>query len=227
MTENNILLNARDLTKTYFSSVGEVQVLHGITMQVFAKEIVTIVGASGVGKSTLLNILGTLDKQTSGKIEFEGTDLATLDDSKLSEFRNKTMGFIFQFHHLLPELSAVENVMLPALLKGEPKKSILGRASMLLNDVELSHRLNHKPSELSGGERQRVAVARSLMNEPKLILADEPAGNLDSGNAEALYESMWKLKEERGQSFVIVTHNEELAKRADRTIRMEDGLIVD
>ena len=209
MTENNILLNARDLTKTYFSTVGEVQVLHGITMQVFSKEIVAIVGASGVGKSTLLNIL------------------STMDDSELSEFRNKTMGFIFQFHHLLPELSATENVMLPALLKGESKKVIVKRASVLLSDVGLSHRLNHKPSELSGGERQRVAVARSLMNEPKLILADEPAGNLDSGNAEALYESMWKLKEERGQSFVIVTHNEELAKRADRTIRMEDGLIVD
>lgn len=226
MTENNILLNARDLTKTYFSTVGEVQVLHGITMQVFSKEIVAIVGASGVGKSTLLNILGTLDKPTSGTIEIEGTDLSTMDDSELSEFRNKTMGFIFQFHHLLPELSATENVMLPALLKGESKKIIVSRASMLLSDVGLSHRLNHKPSELSGGERQRVAVARSLMNEPKLILADEPAGNLDSGNAEALYESMWKLKEERGQSFVIVTHNEELAKRADRTIHMEDGLIV-
>ena len=226
MTENNILLNARDLTKTYFSTVGEVQVLHGITMQVFSKEIVAIVGASGVGKSTLLNILGTLDKPTSGTVEIEGTDLSTMDDSELSEFRNKTMGFIFQFHHLLPELSATENVMLPALLKGESKKVIVKRASMLLSDVGLSHRLNHKPSELSGGERQRVAVARSLMNEPKLILADEPAGNLDSGNAEALYESMWKLKEERGQSFVIVTHNEELAKRADRTIRMEDGVIV-
>ena len=225
MNENTVLLKASDLTKTYFSSVGEVQVLHGITMEIMAKEIVTIVGASGVGKSTLLNLLGALDKPTSGKIEIEGTELSTMDDSELSEFRNRTMGFIFQFHHLLPELSATENVMLPALLKGESKKFIVNRASNLLNDVGLSHRSNHKPSELSGGERQRVVVARSLMNEPKLILADEPAGNLDSRNAEALYELMWKLKEERGQTFVIVTHNEELARRADRIIRLEDGLI--
>ena len=225
MNEDTVLLKASDLTKTYFSSVGEVQVLHGITMEIMAKEIVTIVGASGVGKSTLLNLLGALDKPTSGKIEIEGTELSTMDDSELSEFRNRTMGFIFQFHHLLPELSATENVMLPALLKGESKKFIVNRASNLLNDVGLSHRSNHKPSELSGGERQRVVVARSLMNEPKLILADEPAGNLDSRNAEALYELMWKLKEERGQTFVIVTHNEELARRADRIIRLEDGLI--
>ena len=227
MNENTVLLKASDLKKTYFSSVGEVQVLHGITMEIMTKEIVTIVGASGVGKSTLLNLLGALDKPTSGKIEIEGTDLSTMDDGELSEFRNKTMGFIFQFHHLLPELSAVENVMLPALLRGDSKKSGMNRASELLSDVGLSHRLHHKPSELSGGERQRVAVARSLMNEPKLILPDEPAGNLDSANAESLYELMWMLKEEREQTFVIVTHNEELARRADRTIRMEDGLIVE
>ncbi len=226
MNEDNILLKASDLTKTYFSAVGEVQVLHGITMQIMTKEILTIVGASGVGKSTLLNLFGALDKPTSGKIEIEGTDISNMDEGELSEFRNKTMGFIFQFHHLLPEFSATENVMLPALLGGDPKKLIMNRASELLSDVGLSHRLHHKPSELSGGERQRVAVARSLMNEPKLILADEPAGNLDSGNAESLYDLMWMLKEEREQTFVIVTHNEELAKRADRTIRMEDGLIV-
>lgn len=226
MNKDTVLLKASDLRKTYFSSVGEVQVLHGITMEIMTREIVTIVGASGVGKSTLLNLLGALDKPTSGKIEIEGTDLSTMDDGELSEFRNKTMGFIFQFHHLLPELSAVENVMLPALLRGDSKNSIMNRASELLTDVGLSHRHHHKPSELSGGERQRVAVARSLMNEPKLILADEPAGNLDSANAESLYELMWMLKEEKEQTFVIVTHNEELANRADRTIRMEDGLIV-
>jgi len=226
MNKGNILLKASDLTKTYFSSVGEVQVLHGITMQIMTKEIVTIIGASGVGKSTLLNLLGALDKPTSGKIEIEGTDISEMDEVELSKFRNKTMGFIFQFHHLLPELSATENVMLPALLRGDSMNRIMNRASELLNDVGLTHRLHHKPSELSGGERQRVAVARSLMNEPKLILADEPAGNLDSGNAESLYELMWMLKEEREQTFVIVTHNEELARRADRTIRMEDGLIV-
>lgn len=226
MNKGNILLKASDLTKTYFSTVGEVQVLHGITMQIMTKEIVTIVGASGVGKSTLLNLLGALDKPTSGKIEIEGIDISDMDEVDLSKFRNKTMGFIFQFHHLLPELSAAENVMLPALLRGDSMNRSMNRASELLNDVGLTHRLHHKPSELSGGERQRVAVARSLMNEPKLILADEPAGNLDSGNADSLYELMWKLKEEREQTFVIVTHNEELARRADRTIRMEDGLIV-
>ena len=226
MNEESVLLKASDLKKTYFPTGGEVDVLHGISIEIKSKEIVTIIGPSGVGKSTLLNLLGALDKPTSGEIEIEGIKLSDMDDIELSKFRNKTMGFVFQFHHLLPEFSALENVMLPALVGGELKKTILGRASALLDEVGLSNRINHKPSELSGGERQRVAVARSLMNEPKLIFADEPAGNLDRENAEALYDLMWKLREERSQTFVVVTHNEELARRSDRTIRMEDGVIV-
>ena len=222
---NNVILLTRDLRKTYFSSGGEVEVLRGVSIGVSRGEIVAIVGPSGVGKSTLLNLIGALDRPSSGEVLINGEDLFSKNDEELAEFRNSTIGFVFQFHHLLPELSAFENVMLPALLAGKPKELIHERTTSLLNDVGLSERGSHKPSELSGGERQRVAIARAIVNDPKLILADEPTGNLDRENAEEMYELIWKLREENQQTFLIVTHNEELANKTDRIIRLVDGYI--
>ncbi len=222
---NDIILLTRDLRKTYFSSGGEVEVLRGVSIGVSRGEIAAIVGPSGVGKSTLLNLIGALDRPSSGEVLINGEDLFSKNDEELAEFRNSTIGFIFQFHHLLPELSAFENVMLPALLAGKPKEMIHERTTSLLNDVGLSKRGSHKPSELSGGERQRVAIARAIVNDPKLILADEPTGNLDRENAEEMYELIWKLREENQQTFLIVTHNEELANKTDRIIRLVDGYI--
>lgn len=222
---NDIILLTRDLRKTYFSSGGEVEVLRGVSIGVSRGEIAAIVGPSGVGKSTLLNLIGALDRPSSGEVLINGEDLFSKNDEELAEFRNSTIGFIFQFHHLLPELSAFENVMLPALLAGKPKEMIHERTTSLLNDVGLSKRGSHKPSELSGGERQRVAIARAIVNDPKLILADEPTGNLDRENAEEMYELIWKLREENQQTFLIVTHNEELANKTDRMIRLVDGYI--
>lgn len=222
---NDIILLTRDLRKTYFSSGGEVEVLRGVSIGVSRGEIAAIVGPSGVGKSTLLNLIGALDRPSSGEVLINGEDLFSKNDEELAEFRNSTIGFVFQFHHLLPELSAFENVMLPALLAGKPKELIHERTTSLLNDVGLSKRGSHKPSELSGGERQRVAIARAIVNDPKLILADEPTGNLDKENAEEMYELIWKLREENQQTFLIVTHNEELANKTDRIIRLVDGYI--
>ena len=222
---NDIILLTRDLRKTYFSSGGEVEVLRGVSIGVSRGEIAAIVGPSGVGKSTLLNLIGALDRPSSGEVLINGEDLFSKNDEELAEFRNSTIGFIFQFHHLLPELSAFENVMLPALLAGKPKEMIHERTTSLLNDVGLSKRGSHKPSELSVGERQRVAIARAIVNDPKLILADEPTGNLDRENAEEMYELIWKLREENQQTFLIVTHNEELANKTDRMIRLVDGYI--
>ena len=222
---NNVMLLTRDLRKTYFSSGGEVEVLRGVSIGVTKGEIAAIVGPSGVGKSTLLNLIGALDRPSSGEIIINGEDLFSKNDEELAEFRNSTIGFVFQFHHLLPELSAFENVMLPALLAGKPKELIQERTTSLLNDVGLTNRGSHKPSELSGGERQRVAIARAIVNDPKLILADEPTGNLDRENAEEMYELIWKLREENRQTFLIVTHNEELANKTDRIIRLVDGYV--
>ena len=222
---NNIMLLTRDLRKTYFSSGGEVEVLRGVSIGVSKGEIAAIIGPSGVGKSTLLNLIGALDRPSSGEVLINGEDLFSKNDAELAEFRNSTIGFVFQFHHLLPELSAFENVMLPALLAGKPKELIHARTTSLLNDVGLSKRGSHKPSELSGGERQRVAIARAIINDPKLILADEPTGNLDRENAEEMYELIWKLREENQQTFLIVTHNEELANKTDRIIRLVDGYV--
>ena len=222
---NNIMLLTRDLRKTYFSSGGEVEVLRGVSIGVSKGEIAAIIGPSGVGKSTLLNLIGALDRPSSGEVLINGEDLFSKNDAELAEFRNSTIGFVFQFHHLLPELSAFENVMLPALLAGKPKELIHERTTSLLNDVGLSKRGSHKPSELSGGERQRVAIARAIINDPKLILADEPTGNLDRENAEEMYELIWKLREENQQTFLIVTHNEELANKTDRIIRLVDGYV--
>ena len=222
---NNVMLLTRDLRKTYFSSEGEVEVLRGVSIRVSKGEIAAIVGPSGVGKSTLLNLIGALDRPSSGEVIINGEDIFSKNDEELAEFRNSTVGFVFQFHHLLPELSAFENVMLPALLAGKPKEFIHERTTSLLNDVGLTKRGSHKPSELSGGERQRVAIARAIVNDPKLILADEPTGNLDRENAEEMYELIWKLREDNQQTFLIVTHNEELANKTDRIIRLVDGYV--
>jgi lipoprotein-releasing system ATP-binding protein len=207
--------------------IGNTEILKGISLQINQSEVVSLVGPSGAGKSTLLSILGTLDKPSKGKVLIDSEDILKMNEKKLAAFRNKNIGFVFQFHHLLPEFTALENVYIPALIKGESKSIAEQRAKQLLDRVGLSHRLNHKPTELSGGEQQRVAVARSLINKPKVIFADEPTGNLDSHNAEALHQLFFELRKEFGQTFVIVTHNEHLAQMADRTIHIVDGMIVE
>lgn len=203
---------------------GDLEVLKGVNLSISKGEIVSVVGASGAGKTTLLQILGTLDRADSGDILFEGKSIAKLRSNALSEFRNENIGFVFQFHHLLPEFSALENVVLPALIGNKNKKEAEQRAKDLLNMLGLSERLDHKPSQLSGGEQQRTSVARALINNPQLVLADEPSGNLDSENADELHELFFKLRKETNQTFVIVTHNEDLAEMADRKIVMKDGV---
>ncbi len=207
-------------------SFGKLEVLKGIELQVNAREIISVTGPSGAGKTTLLQILGTLDRPDQGTLVFDNEDPFKLSDTKLSAFRNRTIGFVFQFHQLLPEFTALENVMIPGMIARTDLNILKQRAAHLLEKLNLGNRAQHKPSELSGGEQQRVAVARALINNPKLILADEPSGNLDSKNARELHELFLKLREEEGQAFVIVTHNEELAKLADRKVHMEDGRIV-
>ncbi len=206
-------------------SFGNLNVLKGIDLSVKEKEIVSIVGSSGAGKSTLLHILGTLDKPDSGLIAYDGKPVSGLDDDELATFRNRTIGFVFQFHHLLPEFTALENVCIPAYIGGIARKEAETRAKELLGILNLSDRMSHKPAALSGGEQQRVAVARSLINNPRIVLADEPSGNLDSTAATELHQLFFKLREQIGQTFIIVTHNLELAKMADRTITMKDGKI--
>lgn len=206
-------------------SYGSLDVLKGIDLNINKSDIVAIVGRSGAGKTTLLQLLGTLDRPDSGKIYFNNEDPFLLNDKKLSAFRNQHIGFVFQFHQLLPEFSALENVMIPGMIAGRKTAELKTRATHLLEKLRLADRIQHKPSELSGGEQQRVAVARALMNEPELILADEPSGNLDSKNARELHELFLELRRDEGQTFVIVTHNEALAELADRKIEMEDGLI--
>jgi len=206
-------------------SQGILEVLRGVTLEIFKGETIAIVGASGAGKSTLLHILGTLDRPTSGKVSYQGKDVFNLDDEGLSLFRNANIGFVFQFHHLLPEFSAVENVALPALIGGVGLPEALSRAEVVLASVGLSTRINHKPPQMSGGEQQRVAVARALINSPKVVLADEPTGNLDTLNAGAIHDLIARLCEEQDQTFVIVTHNEQLARQADRVVRIVDGLV--
>jgi lipoprotein-releasing system ATP-binding protein len=220
------MIQAKNIHKYY----GDLQVLKGVNIAVEKGEIVSIVGASGAGKTTLLHILGTLD-QASPKEDFEllinNTNINALSDKALAKFRNEHLGFIFQFHQLLPEFTAVENVCLPAFIKGTKKTEAENRAKELLDFLRLSHRYNHKPNELSGGEQQRVAVARALINNPALIFADEPSGNLDSESADKLHNLFFKLRDEFGQTFIIVTHNKDLANMADRKLTMVDGLIVD
>jgi lipoprotein-releasing system ATP-binding protein len=213
------MLVAEGIYKNY----GELKILKGVDISVKEGEIVSIVGSSGAGKTTLLQILGTLDKPDQGKISINGTDLLSLSANKMAAFRNKQIGFIFQFHQLLPEFNAYENVMLPALIAGLSKKEAEQKAKEILAKIGLESRFNHRPSELSGGEQQRVAVCRSLINKPAIIFADEPSGNLDSKNAGELHELFLQLREEFKQTFVIVTHNEKLAQMADRTLVMQDG----
>lgn len=207
-------------------SFGNLQVLKGIDLQIAKGEIVSIVGASGAGKSTLLQILGTLDQPNTGDIHFKGTNVFRLKPSELAAFRNKEIGFIFQFHNLLPEFTAFENICIPAFIKGKSGEKLDSKVMDLMQVLNIADRKEHKPSQLSGGEQQRVAVARALINEPSIIFADEPSGNLDSKNAEELHHLFFKLQKELDQTFVIVTHNKELAEMADRKIVLQDGKIL-
>lgn len=217
------MIEVKGITKKF----GTLQVLKGIDLSVKQSEIISIVGASGAGKTTLLQIIGTLDKADSGTISINGENLRKLNDTKVSDFRNKNIGFVFQFHQLLPEFTALENVMIPALIGKMKESQAKNRAKELLDMLGLSLRLNHKPNELSGGEKQRVAVARALINNPAVILADEPSGSLDTENKEELHQLFFKLRDSLGQTFVIVTHDEHLASITDRTVHMQDGLIID
>ncbi|MBC7416679.1 MAG: ABC transporter ATP-binding protein [Pedobacter sp.] len=216
------MLKATDVTKSY----GKLQILKGVNLEIKKGEIVSIIGPSGAGKSTLLHILGTLDKPDSGVVSLKDTITSKLNGKSLSSFRNVNIGFVFQFHHLLPEFSALENVCIPAFIAKKSKKQAEARATELLKMFGLEDRTHHKPNQLSGGEQQRIAVARALINNPSIILADEPSGNLDSENAEALHRLFGRLRDEFGQTFVIVTHNEHLATASDRIVSMKDGLIV-
>lgn len=209
-----------------FKSFGSLQVLKGIDLSIGEGEIVSIVGKSGAGKSTLLQILGTLDRPNAGQVTICGTDVLALKDKALSAFRCKHIGFIFQFHRLLPEFTALENVMIPALIAGESRSAARKRASELLDFLGLNDRLGHKPAEMSGGEQQRVAVARSLVNSPDVIFADEPSGSLDSANKQELHKLFFELRDRLGQTFVIVTHDESLAAMSDRIVHIADGRIL-
>lgn len=216
------MIKISNITKSF----GSLEVLKGISLEIKPHEIVSIMGASGAGKTTLLQIIGTLDKPDNGQIIINGTDIATLNERQLSDFRNQHIGFIFQFHQLLPEFTAVENIQIPALIAGKPFKESEKEAKEILSFLNLSHRAKHKPTELSGGEKQRIAVARALINHPEVILADEPTGSLDSQNKEDLHRLFFDLRNNFGQTFVVVTHDESLASLCERTIYMKDGKIV-
>jgi lipoprotein-releasing system ATP-binding protein len=215
------MIQVENIHKSY----GILEVLKGISMTISKGEVIAVVGASGAGKSTLLHILGTLDRADEGKILIKDQDISSFNEKKLSAFRNKEIGFVFQFHHLLPEFTALENVCIPAYIAGSSKKEAEKEASSLLDFLQLSDRIDHKPSALSGGELQRVAVARALINKPSVVLADEPSGNLDSNNSLELHKLFIRLRDELNQTFVIVTHNKELAGMADRQLLIKDGLI--
>ncbi|MEW6510696.1 MAG: ABC transporter ATP-binding protein [Bacteroidota bacterium] len=222
------ILRLDHITKTFPSGEGrngKLIVLRGISLEVTMGEIIAVVGASGAGKSTLLHIIGTLEKPTSGKVLYDGLDVFSMGEEDLAKFRNQRIGFVFQFHHLLPEFTALENVAMPALIQGRSLGEVKGLALDLLREVGLEDRVDQKPPKLSGGEQQRVAVARALMNAPRVVLADEPSGNLDSENARNLHNLIWNLSRTRGQTFIIVTHNENLAGQADRIVHIADGII--
>jgi len=216
------MLKAENITKNY----GELPVLKGVDISVETGEIVSIVGSSGAGKSTLLHILGTLDQPDTGRIWLNGQETGSLSGKKLAAFRNRHIGFVFQFHHLLPEFSAIENVSIPGWIAGIPKKEVQERAEQLLDKLGLSNRKDNKPQQLSGGEQQRVAVARALINRPSIVFADEPTGNLDSIHARELHTLFVQLRQDLQQAFLIVTHNEELAAMSDRVLHMKDGKII-
>ncbi|MES2591781.1 MAG: ABC transporter ATP-binding protein [Bacteroidota bacterium] len=217
------MIKATNIHKSY----GSLNVLKGVTLAINKGEIISIVGSSGAGKTTLLHILGTLDRANSGTLEINGISISSLNDKKLADFRNKNIGFVFQFHHLLPEFTALENVCIPAYIGGSSTSAAEAKAKELLGFLGLTERIHHKPSELSGGEQQRVAVARALINNPAVILADEPSGNLDSTTAKDLHQLFFTLREKFNQTFIIVTHNDELANMADRKLVMKDGNIVE
>ncbi len=216
------MIKLQQITKSF----DQLKVLRGIDLNIDAGEIVSIVGPSGAGKTTLLQIMGTLDRPNSGSVEIDGTDVSRMSQTQLAKFRNQKIGFVFQFHQLLPEFTALENVMIPALIGGTSKKEARKRAVELLSFMGLDQRSQHKPNQLSGGERQRVAVARALVNQPAVVLADEPSGSLDTQNKEELHQLFFRLRQQFGQTFVIVTHDEHLAQQCDRTIRMQDGTIL-
>ncbi len=215
------MISIKDIKKSF----GTLEVLKGISLDINKGEIVSIVGPSGAGKTTLLQIMGTLDKPDSGSVVINGTDVTRMKDRELSRFRNLHLGFVFQFHQLLPEFTALENVMIPAMIARKPSREARSRAKELLEFLGLGGRLDHKPNQLSGGEKQRVAVARAIMNEPDVVLADEPSGSLDSSNKAELHQLFFDLRERFRQTFVIVTHDESLAKTTDRTIKLVDGMI--
>lgn len=213
------MIQASNIKKSY----GQLEVLKGVDIHIKKGEVVAIVGKSGAGKSTLLHILGTLDKADTGDLSINDQEISKLNDKKLAKFRNQNIGFVFQFHHLLPEFNALENVCIPAYIMGKSEKETQARAKELLDYLGLSERLTHKPNQLSGGEQQRVAMARALINDPGVVLADEPSGNLDSGSSKELHQLLFKLRDDFQQTFIIVTHNEELAAMSDRTLHMIDG----
>ncbi len=216
------MIEAKHIVKRY----GDLEVLRGVDVTIGEAEVVTIVGPSGAGKTTLLQIIGTLDRPDNGTVSYDGVDVLGLKGNQLALFRNRNIGFVFQFHQLLPEFTTLENVAIPALIGGEKRDAAYERARQLLDYLKLGDRLDHKPSQLSGGERQRVAVARALVNRPKVILADEPSGSLDTANKQSLHQLFFRLRDELRQTFVIVTHDETLAQEADRVLRMQDGLII-
>ena len=215
------MIDIKDIKKSF----GSLQVLRGVNLHIDNGEVISIVGPSGAGKTTLLQLIGALDRPTSGSIRFNGKELASMSDKQLATFRNRQIGFVFQFHQLLPEFTALENIIIPALIAGRSRSEAEKDAMELLGIMGLQERAGHKPAELSGGENQRVAVARALINKPALILADEPSGSLDSKNKEELHKLFFELRARYGQTFLIVTHDEELARTTDRTIRMVDGMV--
>lgn len=221
------LIRVVDLHKSYYDGETELPVLQGINLEIYMSELLAIVGASGVGKSTLLHIIGTLDKPTAGHVLYNEQDIFDRPDTDIARFRNTEIGFVFQFHHLLPEFTALENVAMAALIATSDEKQVYKEAESLLDYVGLAERLTHYPNQLSGGERQRVAIARSLINQPKVVLADEPTGNLDRRSSEAVLELLWNLNTHSGQTFVIVTHNPALAQQVDRVVQLLDGNVVD